>query len=162
MSSGYVEIPVRVLPLPSSVVRLSGVSANGDSAPNTPLFDTVATYLGTDITLINDFDLGTLFQINASGLYAMGFSMIDGDLSASIVGFGLNVTPGEIASSPNELPDSMRLTFAFSPLGAVPTNNCPSCSYTGYFKKGDVVRPVTNGTIPSVAYDAYCFITRIA
>src|SRR4051812_35424515 len=112
MGNGYVNVPPGVLPLPSSVIRLSGVSANGDSAPNTPLFDTVVQARGTDITLINTFDTGTIFQINTNGIYTMGFSMIDGDLTAACVGFGLNVTNSEIASSPQDLPDTMRLTYA--------------------------------------------------
>jgi hypothetical protein len=139
----------------NSGVRL--YDGNGYGATSTKIlrYSNMVT-TGTDVTCVDDSNLGTVCTINAEGNYSMGISR-DDNAGGAYMGISLN---------------SSQLTTGISAITAYPDRLClatssgsnlpQSCGYGGHFLKGAIIRPHAQGDATG-GLDAasYFFINRM-
>jgi len=148
--SGFVGAP------PRSMVRLN--TANGYGAPDVCIrrFSTVVTNQGTDITYSDTISSGSQFIINTAGIYAINYS--DCFSTAATIGISLNTSAP--ASAITAIPASAVLAEM---IATNTTNSIAHCSWVGFLRAGDIIRPHTVGVAVGGTANAVQFtISRIA
>lgn len=144
-----------VMPI-QSMVRLNTGNGYGSTSTKVRRFTTTVTNQGTDITYSDSATLGASFTINTSGVYSICYA--DNFNNADIVGLSLNASSG--ATAILSLPVS-EVLCSDATAGA---NYTSSTAVTLYLPSSSVVRPHTNGGIPtgSGTNQVQFVITRVA
>lgn len=131
-------------------------TGNGHGSTNTKIrrFTTAMTNSGAAITYADSADNGASFTINTAGLYAITYS----DGTGNGLEFGVTVNSAALTTAVGSVPVATRKAYmGITGATAVETQ----CSCTLRLAAGDIVRPHTDGLLPSTSNKVFFSIAKI-
>lgn len=139
----------------TSQLWLNTYAGYGDTDKKIPYFSTVVENVGNTHTLTtNNSTNGAVVTINKSGRYGIAL-VFGGDVSTRAGGISLNAT-GELSTT------ILSVTAAkIIAISSVYASSIDMMSVQIYLKKGDVIRPHTEGVAPTRTTDCKLILTYL-
>ncbi len=120
----------------SSEIWLATINGYGTANTQNPRFSRILTSKGSDVSYIDDVNLGTVFKIVSPGVYAIGLSL-SGGAAVAYIGIVKNVKVADFTDllksggTPNDC--------VIAQGGGAPTNQTTAVSVTTYLEAGDEI-----------------------
>ncbi len=153
----------QISPLKSAAVRAewraNTYAGYGATDTKIPYFTNVVTNVDTlsAITVVNNATNGCRITINTAGKYAFSFNF-NGPAS-TYLRVGLSLNSSQLTTSIGAITVADVLAVA----GGVTAGDTimPFCGWSGYLAAGSVVRPHTDGNVPSVSRDVNFTVSKM-
>ena len=129
----------------TSQFRLNTYDGFGTTDTCIAYFSNVVSSTGNMHTLENNSSTGCIVTINKSGNYSFGFAMNYGAFTTT-ADFGLSLNSTETSTGISSINEDDILSISSAVTNVV---NGSTVSYTGYFKKNDMIRTHADETAPN-------------
>lgn len=156
-SSNFVQTQVGSGPVVGATknraqIRMNTHAGFGGTDTSIPYFTNVTEQYGSAFTVLtNNSTNGLKIRINEDGIYSFSFAN-DGNSSAAQSYAGLSLNSTQLTTSIIGITAADRLICCGVSLSSSGNYGNPiGCSWTGFLKSGDIVRPHTDASVPNTS-----------